>query len=63
MLLEQLASEIAMSIENSRLYAEAEERARIDDLTGLLNRRSLDELIASEISRHSRYGGILSIII
>ena len=63
MLLEQLASQIAMSIENSRLYAEAEERARVDELTGLLNRRSLDELIASEISRHSRYGGILSIMI
>jgi len=63
MLLEQLASQIAMSIENSRLYTEAEERARVDELTGLLNRRSLDELIASEISRHSRYGSVLSLII
>ncbi|MEE9399631.1 MAG: diguanylate cyclase, partial [Dehalococcoidales bacterium] len=63
MLLEQLASQIAMSVENSRLYAEAEERARIDELTGLLNRRSLDEFIASEISQHSRYGGAFSLII
>ena len=62
-LLEELASRIAMSIENSRLYAKAEQKARIDGLTGLLNRRSLDELITSEISRHSRYGGVLSIII
>ena len=62
-LLEQLASQIAMPIENSQLYAKAEERARIDELTGLLNRRSLDELIASEIGRHSRYGGVFSIII
>ncbi len=62
-LLEQLASQTAMSIENSRLYAEAEEKARVDELTGLLNRRSLDELIASEINRHSRYGGVLSLII
>lgn len=62
-LLEQLASQIAMSVENSRLYAEAEEKARIDELTELLNRRSLDELITSEISRHSRYGGVLSLII
>jgi len=52
-----------MSIENSRLYAQAEEKARIDELTGLLNRRSLDELIASEINRHSRYGGVFSLII
>jgi diguanylate cyclase (GGDEF)-like protein len=63
MLLEQLASQIAMSIENSRLYAEAEEKARIDELTGLLNRRSLDELIITEIARHSRYGGAFSLII
>lgn len=63
MLLEQLASQIAMPIENSRLYAEVEEKARIDALTGLLNRRSLDEAIASEVSRHSRYGGDFSIII
>ncbi|MFC1903777.1 diguanylate cyclase [Chloroflexota bacterium] len=62
-LLEQVASQIAMSIENSRLYAEAEEKARIDELTGLLNRRSLDELIDSEIGRYSRYGGIFSLII
>jgi len=62
-LLEQLASQIAMHIENSRLYAEVEEKARIDELTGLLNRRSLDEVIASETSRHSRYGGVFSLII
>ncbi|MFQ5996606.1 MAG: diguanylate cyclase [Dehalococcoidales bacterium] len=63
MLLEQLASQIAMSIENSRLYAEAEEKARVDELTGLLNRRSMDEVITNEIGRHSRYGGVLSLII
>ena len=37
--------------------------ARIDGLTGLLNRRSLDEAIASEINRHSRYGGAFSLIV
>ena len=63
MLLEQLASQIAMPVENSRLYAKVEERARTDELTGLLNRRSLDEMINSEIGRHSRYGGVFSIII
>jgi len=63
MLLERLASHIAMPIENSRLYAEVEEEARIDELTGLLNRRSLNEVMASEINRHSRYGGVFSLII
>jgi len=63
MLLEQLASQIAMPIENSRLYAELQGKVRVDELTGLLNRRSLDEVMASEISRHSRYGGGFSLII
>jgi diguanylate cyclase (GGDEF)-like protein len=63
MLLEQLAYQIVISVENSRLYTEAEEKARIDELTGLLNRRSLDEMMVSEISRHSRYGGSFSLII
>jgi len=62
-LLQQLASQISMPIENSRLYAEAEQKARIDGLTGLLNRRSMDEMIDSEIGRHSRYGGVFSLII
>jgi diguanylate cyclase (GGDEF)-like protein/putative nucleotidyltransferase with HDIG domain len=61
--LEQLASQIAMPLENARLYAATEEKARVDELTGLLNRRSLDEMIDSEISRHSRYGGKFTLAI
>jgi diguanylate cyclase (GGDEF)-like protein/putative nucleotidyltransferase with HDIG domain len=62
-LLEQLASQIAMPLENSQLYAKAEKKARVDELTRLLNRRSLDEMLDSEISRHSRYGGAFSLAI
>jgi len=62
-LLEQLASQIAMPMENAQLYAQAEQKARVDELTRLLNRRSLDEMIDSEISRHSRYGGVFSLAI
>jgi len=62
-LLEQLALQIAMPIENARLYAKTERLARVDSLTGLLNRRSLDEVLSREISRHSRYGGAFSLII
>jgi diguanylate cyclase (GGDEF)-like protein len=62
-LLSQLASRIAMAIENARLYAQAEQRARIDELTGLWNRRHLMERIQIEIGRHSRYGGTFSLII
>ncbi|MFC2040851.1 diguanylate cyclase [Chloroflexota bacterium] len=62
-LLEQLASQIAMPIENARLYAIVEKKALFDELTGLLNRRALNEAMANETSRHSRYGGVFSLII
>jgi diguanylate cyclase (GGDEF)-like protein len=62
-LLEQLASQIAMPIENSRLYSRTAELARNDELTGLLNRRSLNEWLINEIGRHTRYGGVFSLLI
>ena len=62
-LLERLAAQIAAPVENSRLYAKAEQRARIDELTGLFNRRHFDERIKQEIDRHSRYRGMLSLIL
>jgi diguanylate cyclase (GGDEF)-like protein len=63
LLLEQLAFQIAMPIENTRLYAKAEQRARIDEITGLFNRRYFNECIKLEIERHTRYSGILSLIL
>jgi diguanylate cyclase (GGDEF)-like protein len=62
-LLGRLASQIAMPVENSQLYAKAEERARIDQLTNLFNRRHFDERIKQEIDRHSRYRSMLSLIL
>ena len=62
-LLQQLSTQIAMPIENARLYAKTERLARVDSLTGLLNRRSLDETLPGEIGRHSRYGGVFSLVI
>jgi diguanylate cyclase (GGDEF)-like protein len=60
-LLEQVALQIATPIENSQLYARAEQRARIDELTGLFNRRHFEERLKEEIARHSRYSDIFSI--
>ncbi|MBM4447268.1 MAG: diguanylate cyclase [Chloroflexi bacterium] len=62
-LLERLASQIAVPVENSRLYAEAEQRARIDQLTDLFNRRHFDVCMKQEIDRHSRYRSMLSLIL
>jgi diguanylate cyclase (GGDEF)-like protein len=62
-LLEQVARHIATPIENARLYARAEQRSRIDELTGLFNRRHFEERLKEEIARHSRYGNLLSIFL
>jgi len=62
-LLEQVALQIATPIENSKLYAQAEQRARIDELTGLFNRRHFEERLNEEVSRHSRHGDIFSIFL
>ncbi|HEY32414.1 MAG TPA: sensor domain-containing diguanylate cyclase [Dehalococcoidia bacterium] len=62
-ILERLAPLITAQVENARLYGEAVESARIDELTGLYNRRALNEIIANEIKRCSRYGGMFSLII
>lgn len=62
-LLERLAHQIAVSVENSRLYATAEQRARMDELTQLYNRRHFDECLSREISLQSRYGGVLALIL
>ena len=61
-LLERLASQISVPVENSRLYAKAEQRARVDELTGLFNRRHFDESVKTEIDRHARYRSMMSLL-
>jgi diguanylate cyclase (GGDEF)-like protein/putative nucleotidyltransferase with HDIG domain len=62
-LLEKVALQVAAPIENAQLYARVEQRARIDELTGLFNRRHFEERLKEEISRHSRYAAEFSIIL
>jgi len=62
-ILERVAAQIAIQVENSRLYGEAMRMAHIDDLTGLHNRRAMNEMITREIDHCSRYGGLFSLII
>jgi diguanylate cyclase (GGDEF)-like protein len=62
-LLEQVARHIATPVENGQLYARAEQRARIDELTGLWNRRHFEERLKEEIARHSRYGDVFSLLL
>ncbi|OGN95480.1 MAG: hypothetical protein A2Z77_07180 [Chloroflexi bacterium RBG_13_51_36] len=60
-LLEKVALQIAAPIENAQLYARAEQKSRIDELTGLFNRRYFEERLKEEIARHSRYGNAFSV--
>ena len=60
-LLEKVASQIAAPVENAQLYARLEEKSRIDELTGLFNRRHFEERLKEEVSRHSRHGDVFSI--
>jgi diguanylate cyclase (GGDEF)-like protein/putative nucleotidyltransferase with HDIG domain len=60
-LLEKVALQIAAPIENAQLYARLEQKSRIDELTGLFNRRHFEERLKEELSRHSRYGDVFSI--
>jgi len=60
-LLEKVALQIAAPVENAQLYAQVEQKSRIDELTGLFNRRHFEERLEEEISRHSRYGDVFSI--
>ncbi len=60
-LLEKVALQIAAPIKNAQLYARLEQKSRIDELTGLFNRRYFEERLKEELSRHSRYSDVFSI--
>jgi diguanylate cyclase (GGDEF)-like protein len=61
-LLEKVALQIAAPIENAQLYARVERKSRIDELTGLFNRRHFEERLKEEVARHSRYDSALSLL-
>ncbi|MBU1922161.1 hypothetical protein KKD84_02965, partial [Patescibacteria group bacterium] len=58
-----VAGEIALSIENSRLYKQILKEARFDALTGIFNRRTLMKVLAAEFSRYQRKKYPLSVAI
>jgi len=53
--LELLAANVAIAIENARLFDEVQKLAITDPLTNLNNRRKFDELAAKEFERSLRY--------
>lgn len=59
---ESLGRKLATIIENSILMAQLQKLLRTDQLTGLYNRRTLDEILPIEFARAQRYSRPLSLI-
>jgi diguanylate cyclase (GGDEF)-like protein len=58
-----ISSKLALSIENSLRYRQAEDNATIDYLTGLPNGRSLFLHVEQEIARCKRSGAALAVLV
>lgn len=50
-------------IERERLAAELERQARLDPLTGVLNRRAFDELLRRDVARAQRHNRPLAVVL
>jgi two-component system, cell cycle response regulator len=61
-MLEVVASQIAQSLENARLYDDLHRQATIDGLTGLLNRRHLTLKLEEALARAERHKKKLALI-
>jgi len=61
--LEELALRAGPAIENARRFREARQRADLDALTGLHNRRYFHETLAREVARAQRYERRLALIV
>jgi len=63
LVLQTLADLVGVAVNNSRLYRAMEELAMVDELTGLLNRRTLLARLEAEWSRCQRYKRPLSLVL
>jgi diguanylate cyclase (GGDEF)-like protein len=58
-----LAAQAAVALENAQLHRIVEWQALIDPLTGLANRRSLEESLQEEVARAQRLDGDLCLVL
>ena len=61
-LLAACANQVAIAIENARLYKSLIETAQTDPLTGLNNRRYFNARLGDEVTRAKRHGHYLSLV-
>ena len=58
-----LAAQAAVALENAQLHTIVERQALVDPLTGLANRRSLEESLQEEVSRAQRFDGTVCLVL
>ena len=58
-----LAAQVVVALENARLHTVVEHQALFDSLTGLANRRSLEETLSAEVARATRFGDSMSVVL
>ena len=58
-----LAAQAVVALENAQLHSIVEWQALVDPLTGLANRRSLEENLQEEVSRAERFGGDVCLVL
>jgi two-component system cell cycle response regulator len=58
-----LAAQVVVALENARLHRIVERQALVDSLTGLANRRSLEETLRVELARAARYGESVTVVL
>jgi diguanylate cyclase (GGDEF)-like protein len=61
--LEHAVKELSVSLDNARIHSKVNELSITDELTGLYNRRKMDEVIELEFNKAKRYGNSLSVMI
>ncbi|MEO0130055.1 MAG: sensor domain-containing diguanylate cyclase [candidate division WOR-3 bacterium] len=61
-ILSTLSAQIAIALDNARLYEEAKRLSLTDPLTGLPNRRSFEIMIENEIRRAERYRRLFAVL-
>ncbi len=61
-ILSSLSAQIAIALDNARLYEEAKRLSLTDPLTGLPNRRSFEIMIENEIRRAERYRRLFAVL-
>ena len=58
-----LAAQAVVALENARLHRIVERQAMVDSLTGLANRRSLEETLRAELARAARFHDSVCVVL